>query len=135
MMKKKFIRRRCVHKVSRSSLVHSPRAAIVAAASSGKSSSTSSSLSASSSFGVREALAVEKAPLVRTSAPVQPLRKEYGLAAAPVANLIPISLVDATSAGVNLIILSSDSEDEVDWEALAAEDEVDWETLVALVAR
>jgi hypothetical protein len=31
----------------------------------------------------------------------------------------------------DLIILSSDSEDEVDWEALAAEDEVDWDTLVA----
>jgi hypothetical protein len=30
-----------------------------------------------------------------------------------------------------LIVLSSHSEDEVDWEALAAEDEVDWEALVA----
>jgi hypothetical protein len=29
--------------------------------------------------------------------------------------------------GVNLIALSSGSEDEVDWEALVAEDEVDWE--------
>ena len=28
-----------------------------------------------------------------------------------------------------MIVLSSDSEDEVDWEALAAEDEVDWGTL------
>jgi hypothetical protein len=32
---------------------------------------------------------------------------------------------------VDLIVPSSDSEDEVDWEALAAEDEVDWEALVA----
>jgi hypothetical protein len=30
-----------------------------------------------------------------------------------------------------LIILSSDSEDKVDWKALAAKDEVDWEALVA----
>jgi hypothetical protein len=75
--------------------------------------------------------AVEKAPLVGTSTPVLPLRKKEGLAAALVVNLVPISLVDATSAGADLIILSSDSEDEVDWEALAAEDEVDWEALVA----
>jgi hypothetical protein len=31
--------------------------------------------------------------------------------------------------GVDLIVLSSGSEDEVDWEALIAEDEVDWEVL------
>jgi hypothetical protein len=31
-----------------------------------------------------------------------------------VANLVPISLVDATSAGADLIILSSDNEDKVD---------------------
>jgi hypothetical protein len=30
-----------------------------------------------------------------------------------------------------LIVLSSDSEDEVDWKALIAEDEVDWEVLAA----
>ena len=29
----------------------------------------------------------------------------------------------------DLIVLSSDSQDEVDWEALAAEDEVDWGAL------
>ena len=46
-------------------------------------------------------------------------------------NLVPISVVDATSVRVDLIILSSDSEDEVYWEALTAEDEVDWDTLVA----
>jgi hypothetical protein len=30
-----------------------------------------------------------------------------------------------------LIVLSSDSEDEVNWEALIVEDEVDWEVLAA----
>jgi hypothetical protein len=40
-------------------------------------------------------------------------------------NFVPISLVDATSVGVDLIVLSSNSEDKVDREALAAEDEVD----------
>jgi hypothetical protein len=53
------------------------------------------------------------------------LRKEDGIAVALVANLVPVSLVDATSVGADLIVLSSDSEDEVDWEALTAEDEVD----------
>jgi hypothetical protein len=33
--------------------------------------------------------------------------------------------------GADLIVLNSNSEDEVDWEALAAEDEVDWEVLEA----
>jgi hypothetical protein len=33
--------------------------------------------------------------------------------------------------GVDLIVLSSGSEDEVDWETLIAEDEVDWEVLAA----
>jgi hypothetical protein len=33
--------------------------------------------------------------------------------------------------GVDLIIFSSGSEDEVDWEALIAEDEVDWKVLAA----
>ena len=45
-------------------------------------------------------------------------------------NLVAISLVDATSTGVDLIILSSDNENEVDCEALAAKDEVDWDALV-----
>jgi hypothetical protein len=30
-----------------------------------------------------------------------------------------------------LIVLSSDSKDEVDWKVLIAEDEVDWEVLAA----
>jgi hypothetical protein len=104
---------------------------VVALSSSKGSSSSSSSLLPSSSFGVREAPVVEKAPLVETSAPVPPLWKEDDPAATPMANLIPISLVDATSVGADLIILSSDSEDKVDWKALAAKDEVDWEALVA----
>jgi hypothetical protein len=41
------------------------------------------------------------------------------------ANLVSIPPVDATSVEVDLIVLSSDSEDEVDWEALVAGDEVD----------
>jgi hypothetical protein len=47
------------------------------------------------------------------------------------ANLVLISLVDATLAGADLTVLSRDSEDEVDWKALVVEDEVDWEALVA----
>jgi hypothetical protein len=39
--------------------------------------------------------------------------------AAPTVNPVSVPPVDA-----NLIVLSSDSEDEVDWEALIAEDEV-----------
>jgi predicted dinucleotide-binding enzyme len=61
--------------------------------------------------------------------PIPTLRKE-DLAVAPVANLISISPVDAAFMGVDLIILSSDNEDEVDWKALVAGDEVDWEAFV-----
>jgi hypothetical protein len=53
------------------------------------------------------------------------LHKKEGLVAAPVVNFVPISLIDATLARADLIVLSSDSEDEVDWEALTVEDEVD----------
>ena len=49
--------------------------------------------------------------------------------ATPVVTPVPLSAADATSTRADLIILSSDSEDEVDWEALAAEDEVDWGAL------
>jgi hypothetical protein len=121
MMKKKFIHRRCIYKVLRSSLVRSPKVGVVAASSSGRSLSSSSLLSS---------LTVEKVPLIRTSTPVLPLQKKEGLVAAPVVNFVPISLVDATSARADLIVLSSDSDDEVDWEALVVEDEVDWEVLV-----
>ena len=120
MTKKNFIQRRCIRKVPRSSLVCSPKAAVVEVLSS-KRSSSSSSLPASP--------AVEKAPSVGTSTPVVPLPKKEDQAAAPVVNLVPISLIDATLSGADLIVLSSDSEDEVDWEALAAKYEVDWEAL------
>jgi hypothetical protein len=67
---------------------------------------------------------VEKDPLARTSMLIATLRKEDP-AAAPAANLVSISPVDAAFMGVDLIILSSDNEDEVDWKALVARDEVD----------
>ena len=72
---------------------------------------------------------VGKAPLVGTSAPVVPMQKKEDPSAAPVVTLVPLSAADATSTRADLIVLSSDSEDEVDWEALAAEDEVDWGAL------
>jgi hypothetical protein len=123
MVKKKFIQMRCVRKVSCSSLARPSRAVVTAAPSSGGSLS-SSLLLFSLSFGVREALAVEKAPPTGTSTMVPSLQKEDP-AAAPMANLVSIPPVDATSVEVDLIVLSSDSEDEVDWEALVAGDEVD----------
>jgi hypothetical protein len=79
-------------------------------------------------FGVPEAPAVEKAPPTGTSTPVPSLRKE-DLAAAPAANLVSVPPVDAVLVEVDLIILNSDGEDKVDWEALIAGDEVDWEAL------
>jgi hypothetical protein len=66
------------------------------------------------SLGVREASVVEKDPPARTSTLVPTLQKEEDPAAAPVANLIFVPLVDAVLMGVDLIVLSSDSEDEVD---------------------
>jgi hypothetical protein len=56
---------------------------------------------------------VEKAPPAGTSTSVPPLRKEEDPVAAPVANLVSISPIDATLMGVDLIVLSSDSEDKV----------------------
>jgi predicted dinucleotide-binding enzyme len=82
------------------------------------------------SLGVQEASVVEKALPARTSTSVSTLRKEDP-AAAPAANLVSVPPVDAALMGVDLIVLSSDSEDEVDWEALIAGDEVDWEALAA----
>jgi hypothetical protein len=84
MVKKKFIQRRCVRKVPRSSLARSPRVAVLAASSSEGSSLSSSSLPASLSLGVQEASVVEKAPPARTSTPVPSLRKDEDLGAAPV---------------------------------------------------
>jgi hypothetical protein len=57
---------------------------------------------------------VEKAPLVGTSTPVSSLQNEEGPAAAPMANLVSISLINAVSVGVDLIVPSSDGEDEID---------------------
>jgi predicted dinucleotide-binding enzyme len=98
---------------------------------SGGSFSSSSSLLESLALGVREAHMVEKAPSAETSTQVLTLRKEEDPAATPMANLVSVPPVDAASMGVDSIILSSDSEDEVDWEALVAGDEVDHEALVA----
>ena len=88
-----------------------------------------SSERSSSSSSLPSSPVVEKAPLVGTSSPVVPLQKKEDPSAASLVNLVRISAVDATSTRADLIVLSSDSEDEVDWEALAAEDEVDWEAL------
>jgi hypothetical protein len=99
--------------------------------SSGGSSSSASSSLASLGLGVREAPAVEEAPPAGTSKLVPSLRVKDDPAAAPTVNLVSISPVDADVMGVDLIILSSGSEDEVDWEVLIAEDEVDWEVLAA----
>jgi hypothetical protein len=131
MVKKKFIQRRCVRKVPCSSLARSPRATILAVLSSRGSSSSSFSLLASLSLGVREASVVEKAPPSRTSTPVPYLRKDKDPGATPAVNLISVPSIDAASMDADLIILSSDSEDEVDWEALIAEDEINWEALAS----
>jgi hypothetical protein len=53
------------------------------------------------------------------------LWEEEDLATAPTVNPVSASPIDADLMGVDLIVLSSGSEDEVDWEALIAEDEVD----------
>jgi hypothetical protein len=123
-MVKKFIQRRYVCKLPRSSLARPSRPAVTAAPSSGGSSPSSSSLLASLPFGVCGALLVEKAPPTETSVSVPSLWKEEDPAAAPAANLVSVPPIDAASVEVDLIVLSSDSEDEVDWEALIAGDEV-----------
>jgi hypothetical protein len=55
---------------------------------------------------------------------VPSLWKEEDPTAAPTANLVFVPPIDAASVEVDLIVLSSDSEDEVDWEALITRDEV-----------
>jgi hypothetical protein len=60
---------------------------------------------------------------------VSSLREKGDPVAAPAVNLVSIPPVDADLIGVDLIVLSSGSEDKVDWEAPTAEDEVDWEVL------
>jgi hypothetical protein len=70
---------------------------------------------------------VEKeAPPVGTSKPVPSSREVEDPVVAPTVNPVFAPPVDA-----KLIILSSDSKDEVDWKAFIAEDEVDWEVLAA----
>jgi hypothetical protein len=96
---------------------------------SGGSLSSASSSTALSALGARDAPAVEEAPPAETSKPVSSLREEEDLATAPAVNPISAPPVDADLMGVDLIVLSSGSEDKVDWEALIAENEVDWEVL------
>jgi hypothetical protein len=72
---------------------------------------------------------VEDALSAGISKLVPSLREEEDPAAAPMVNPISVPLADADLLGVDLIALSSGSEDEVDWEMLIVEDEVDWEVL------
>jgi hypothetical protein len=111
MVKKKFIQRHCVCKVPRSSLAHPSRAVFMMAPSSGGSSSSASSSPTSLAFGVCEAPVVEE--LAEISKPVPSLQAEDP-AAAPAVNLVSVPSVDADLMGVDLIVLSSDSENEVD---------------------
>jgi hypothetical protein len=53
------------------------------------------------------------------------LWEEEDPAAARTVNVVSASPIDADLMVVDLIVLSSGSEDEVDWEVLIAEDEVD----------
>jgi hypothetical protein len=125
MVKKKFIQRCCVHKVLRSSLARPSRAMAMTAPSSGGSSSLASLSPALSAHGAHDAPAVEDAPPAGTLKPVPSLWEEEDPAAALTVNPISVPPADADLMGVNLIALSSGSEDEVDWEALIVEDEVD----------
>jgi hypothetical protein len=88
--------------------------------SSGGSSSSASLLLASSSPSVCGALVEKEAPPARTSKPVPSSWKVEDPMVAPAVNPASAPLVDE-----NLVVLSSGSEDEVDWEALITEDEVD----------
>jgi hypothetical protein len=81
---------------------------------SGGSLSSASLLLASLALGVHEAPAVEEAPPVGTSKLVLSLQEEEDPAATLAINLVSVPLVDADLMGVDLIILSSGSEDEVD---------------------
>jgi hypothetical protein len=66
MVKKKFIQRRCVHKVLRSLLAHPSRVVAMTASLSGSSSSSASSSLALSALGARDAPTVEDAPSAGT---------------------------------------------------------------------
>jgi hypothetical protein len=67
---------------------------------------------------------VEEALAVGTSKPVPFLREEEDLAVVPAVNPVSIPPDDVDLMGVDLIVLSSSSEEEVDWEVLAIEDDV-----------
>jgi hypothetical protein len=82
-----------------------------------------------SALGAHDAPVVEDALPVRISKLVPSLREGEDPAAAPMVNPVSIPPADADLMGVNLIALSSGSEDEVDREALIVKDEVDWEVL------
>jgi hypothetical protein len=119
MVKKKFIQRRYVRKVVRSSFARPLRAVIMVTSLSGGSSSSASLLLESLSLGVCGALVEKEVPPTKRSRPVPSSREVEDLVAAPTINPVSAPLV-----GANLTVLSSGSEDEVDWEALIAEDEV-----------
>jgi hypothetical protein len=98
----------------------------MATSSSGNSLSSASSSLASSSPGVFGAQVEKEAPPTGTLKLVPPSREVEDPVATPAVNPVSAPPVDA-----KLIVLSSDSEDEIDWKALIAEDEVDWEVLAA----
>jgi hypothetical protein len=96
----------------------------MATSSSENSSSSASSSPALSSSGVFGALVEKEAPPAGTSKPVPSSQEVEDLVVAHAVNPISAPPIDA-----KLIVLSSESEDEVDWKALIAEDKVDWEVL------
>jgi hypothetical protein len=98
----------------------------MATSSSENSSSLASSSAASASPGVFWALVEKEALPAGASKPVPSSQEVEDPVAAPVVNPIYALPVDA-----KFIILSSDSEDEVDWKALIAEDDIDQEVLAA----
>jgi hypothetical protein len=69
---------------------------------------------ASSALGACEAPVVQEAPPIGTSRLVPSLREEEDLVAAPVVNPVSVPPTDADLMGVDLIVLSSSSEEEVD---------------------
>jgi hypothetical protein len=120
MVKKKFIQRCYICKVPRSSLAHPSRAVTMATLSSENSSSLASSSRASLSPGIFGAPVEKEAPPAGTSKSVPSSWEVEDPVAAPMVNPVSAPPVDA-----KLIVLSSDSKDEVDWKALITEDEVD----------
>jgi hypothetical protein len=126
MVKKKFIQRRCIRKVLRSSLARPSRAVTMATSSSGNSLSLAYLSPTSSSPGVFGAPVQKEDLPTGTSKPVPSSQEVEYPVAAPAVNPVSAPSVDA-----KLIALSSDSEDEVDRKALIAKDEVNWEVLAA----